>query len=42
MYSDAGLTIALSELDVWGDQHPVTASLPPELTVRSLQAPDGS
>ncbi|GAA2535919.1 MULTISPECIES: protein-L-isoaspartate O-methyltransferase family protein [Pseudonocardia] len=38
VYSDAGLTIALSELDVWGDQHPVAASPPPELTVRSLQA----
>jgi|GEM_PF-956416 len=38
VYSDAGLTIALSELDVWGDQRPVAASPPPELTVRSLQA----
>lgn len=37
-YSDAGLTIALSELDVWGDRWPVAASPPPEVTVRGLQA----
>ena len=37
-YSDAALTIALSELDMWGDRRPVAASPPPELTVRGLQA----
>ncbi|WP_300015826.1 methyltransferase domain-containing protein [Pseudonocardia sp.] len=40
MYSDASLTVALSELDVWGDRHPVATSPPPELIVRSLQALD--
>ncbi len=38
MYSDASLTVALSELDVWGDQHPVATSPPPLLTVHALQS----
>ncbi|MDN5747151.1 MAG: protein-L-isoaspartate O-methyltransferase [Pseudonocardia sp.] len=39
-YSDASLTVALSELGLWGDRHPVATSPPPELTVRGLHALD--